>query len=552
MPNPQQLWVNFRKQWRTVANVSTWILSVISTFVTLPSFLEGSWSRFSRFAIAIVLGVFCVLASRRSSKSHTGFWLLITILLFLSGAGIYLLNYRLLDAWTVPYYTGRAVIGTHYTVFANNFREKFKQENGTYPTDERLVFLNQGVEHLWPDEEINDRKRGAAELYVALAILFAGCLMALLQTLSCNAAPVSVATRPRRRNSVQLLLLVFVCITGAWRNVSHAQSYEQVAKEEMALLNKIAQFVTPLTFSEDDGIQSYPQSGITFSTSVLKRIFSQSNVKQKKWIIRFLLAHEDAHQLQFRTYSPEQVNVADAEIGRIKECQADILAAKYFGMSIDEGYAGTNANREFSQAIRDVLEVSFNLGDQERGANHPNREARRTATRLGLARAQYEKIILLPQNVEQFAASTRHMAVVLDIRDQESVMEWSKRLARRIVHYKAEVCNDLAISKIEITYSDKQLETGSATFHINYRNNGSHTLHADMEVQCVTTAALDPNDTSRWQKWTVRNFDFILAPNESFHADGQLTWQQTPDCPNPELIVPVRDDTALLSCVIEQ
>jgi hypothetical protein len=327
-----------------------------------------------------------------------------------------------------------------------------------------------------------------------------------------------------------------------------AQSVADILQEEMRALNEASNTRTELTVEDEGGISSSPASGIMFSRTVFERIRRESNVKQLRGVIRFLVAHEQAHQIQFEKYGVDKMRSTNAEWNRLKECQADLLAAKYLTLSYDEAGDDPRVQKDINEALRDMLEVSFNLGEEEKGADHPNRQARRTATRLGAARGQLEKLKSLPQSEPLFAESRRHLEVVLDVRPSESLLDWSLRQARRIVHHDTAAYRSLSLEKQQVRISDKSLKAGTAAFDLSYTNRGNRPLRVDMEVQCVTAHSTDPEDTSRWQKWTVRNYEFTVGPGESYTARGQLGWQKIAGTTVPRLIVPVLHDTALVSC----
>jgi len=335
--------------------------------------------------------------------------------------------------------------------------------------------------------------------------------------------------------------------------MSHGASVDSVPdilQEEMRALNAASKLRTELAIEDEGGITSTPKSGIMFSRSLLAKIQHESNVQQLRGIIRFLLAHEQAHQIQFEKYGVAKMQDKNVEWKRLKECQADLLGAKYLALSYNEKSGNEQEQTDMNDALRDMLEVSFNLGDEERNADHPNRQARRTAARLGAARGQIEQLRLLGDDPTA-SYMRNHLEVVLDARPNESLLDWSLRQARRIIHYTEEAYHSVALDKQHIEISDESATKGTAKFGLDYTNRGMRPVHVDMEVQCVTASAEDPEDTSRWEKWSVRNYDFTLAPGEHYTVQGELEWQKIGKAVKPRLIVPVLNDTALISCKFE-
>jgi hypothetical protein len=351
-------------------------------------------------------------------------------------------------------------------------------------------------------------------------------------------AQVAVAAR----SAVSVVFILASVATAA------AESLDEIVTTEIQALNEASNLHTQAKVVDAGGITSDPRSGIFFSKAFFTRIQHEANVKQTRGIIRFLLAHEQAHQIQFQTYGVEKMRTGNSDLNRLKECQADMLAAKYLTLSLDEGGDDAAAQRDINEALREMLEVSFNLGDEERDADHPNRQARRTATRLGAARGQLEKLRKLPPGVPDFEYSRRHLEVVLDVRAGESLLDWSLRQSRRIVHYDPAAYRLLSLDKQNINISDKTLPSGTASFDLTYANHGSQSIRVDLEIQCVSTIPADPDDTSRWQKWSVRNFEFILKPGQLHNIRGELEWGTIAGATVPRVIVPVFHDTGLVSC----
>lgn len=325
--------------------------------------------------------------------------------------------------------------------------------------------------------------------------------------------------------------------------------FTDIVREEMRALDDASGFVSRISIENDDfGIQSCVGSGIVFSLPTLERIRHNFNIKQSRWLIRFLLAHEKAHQLQFRQYPIDKINSTNAISNRVKECQADLLAAKYCAMSADEGFGDQTTKDNFETAILEIFQYIFGLGNEDPLAGYPNPQARRTAARLGLSRGQVEKFRNLPQEVPQFASATRHLEIILDIRANENVLDWSLRQARRIVHFDNQACESLVLEKWDTKRIDLGDDVGAVKYTIAYRNAGKRLLYVEMEVQCITSDEADPDNTLKWQKWSVRNYEFPVKPGEKFLVEGRLDWRASKTLSKPRIIFPIKDDRALYSC----
>jgi len=164
------------------------VLGIVATFVLPPPFLERPWLYFTRFIVAIIVGLFVILSRKWDSKAHTFRWVIGVIVLLLGTVAGYFAYDAALHRWTIPYAGTRVVIGKTYTDKANRFRDRFRSDNGYFPDDENLVWKNAGPNGLWPDAEVESRRLGATALYIGTVVL-AGCsIFSILQAIACSRA----------------------------------------------------------------------------------------------------------------------------------------------------------------------------------------------------------------------------------------------------------------------------------------------------------------------------------------------------------------------------
>lgn len=342
-------------------------------------------------------------------------------------------------------------------------------------------------------------------------------------------------------------------VTSAGKDLMSRKALE----DEMTTLNAAAGLSTRLVFIETDAI--YTNAGsqeIVFPAKIFQKILQDSSAQQPELVARFLLAHEQAHQVQYKVYGVDQMKTADAELSRLKECQADIIGGDYLIRSIAN--ADDQEQLRINQGIRDELEVAFDLGSLEKNANHPNRNARRTATRIGDAYGMAENMRNLQQKTQflnggqalnmQVAQSRQKLEFIVDKRANEDVLGWSKRIAKRIIHFRQEAYTNLHLTKIITHISNPDANSGTANFDLTFSNGGSKPIAVDMQVQCVTADKRDIDDTSSWMLEDLRNYEYVLSPGATFQARGVLNWVKYTGESVPRLIVPVHDDTALISC----
>lgn len=325
---------------------------------------------------------------------------------------------------------------------------------------------------------------------------------------------------------------------------------DRLAHDELATLDRITGFPTKLTINDTDELSSYPDRGIIIGRKKLQSIERISGVRQRQGVLRFLLAHEKAHQIQFRAY-PECVSLfnkrgeltsEELQTLRLYECQADILAGKHL---LETFVKPTSAD---GQTIEDVLQVSFDQGISESNTtgSHGTHEQRRTAVRFGMASGMITNFETLPPSPPAIGSIATLMQK-LDIRAGEFVLPWSLRESKRITHYNREAVQDILLDKEDVNW-DTSADHPFVTFKLTYTNTGAKSIDIDMEVQCVAVPRDDVNrDNSKyWQKWSVQNTIFRLKPGEKHTVTGSLMWYGDAKL-MPRLIFPPKS-TALISC----
>jgi hypothetical protein len=182
-------WTEIRKQWASLFSAAVWLCSVVATFLVPASFLEEQWINLTRYVVAIVAGLFLILALILKDRRYLKLWVGLTIVFLVTGVAAYFINDTLIARWSViyPRYTSsRVLIGKTYTDFARSVRDRFFRENKRYPDDEQIVWQNLGkTEDLWPRAEIEARHRWAAILYIANVVLPAVCIISIIRASNC-------------------------------------------------------------------------------------------------------------------------------------------------------------------------------------------------------------------------------------------------------------------------------------------------------------------------------------------------------------------------------
>ena len=136
------------------------------------------------------------------------------------------------------------------------------------------------------------------------------------------------------------------------------------------------------------------------------------------------------------------------------------------------------------------------------------------------------------------------LAEKIDLFRNESVMDWSYRVSKKITHYSRAASLDIVLEDSKIDW-DERASNPFVTFTLKYKNTGQRTIHVELEVQCASVPRENSDDTLEWLKWSVKNFRFDLGPGQHYVASGRLIWHATKEL-MPRMVFPPRG-TALMS-----
>jgi hypothetical protein len=183
----QDLLRQSRKSWASLTHNSVWVISALGAFLVPPP--NGSpkeshiWVRFGQFAITIVVGLVSLLMLRWKQKTYALRWGAVSILFLLLGSAAFFAYEALTVRWTAKYDVSRVMIGSVYTDWGNEYREKHPQLSA-----EGLVWEFAGqVEKIWTKESLDRRRILLAGIYVLVIPLFTISVMSLGFALRCMA-----------------------------------------------------------------------------------------------------------------------------------------------------------------------------------------------------------------------------------------------------------------------------------------------------------------------------------------------------------------------------
>jgi len=292
----------------------------------------------------------------------------------------------------------------------------------------------------------------------------------------------------------------------------------RLTAEELNYLAGITSIRCNYTLLEKGRSYSDPREGIFIDKSSLGRVYQQGGMKALTFAVRFLLAHEMAHQLQFKAY-PDNTAAVVCEKSRLLECQADLLAGVLFG----DRYAmdGRSTDSLPGELVSDIEQV-YDLGEFEPGIQyHPGPVQRRNAFRFGMG---YSLNRIDPKNMSSYSDA-------IDQYPGEDSLIWSMRIARLIMHYPSAVSQTIVC--LDTTYSwDPSSTHPFLHFDDQYYNRSAKKVRLNIayEVYGVRRVGngLQPDTIPRHTpvQGSIEFFSRIIGPHDTSRITGDLNWQR--------------------------
>lgn len=294
---------------------------------------------------------------------------------------------------------------------------------------------------------------------------------------------------------------------------------DKIVIEEMTTINKLAGFSSKVWKSKTLNTKAdHERGGVIVKFSELDEYAKRVGVKQMRQFLILVLAHEVTHLIQEARYEDYRSKEISADRKRLFECQADILAGKYLSETQGE------PDQTFKEAIIDALKVAHAIaeGNGSGESTHPSPEQRRTAVQLGMASGLIDRLNKLPRTRENDSMIWT-IADKIDRLPGEMPLDWSMKIARRVIHV-----DDIALKDIVVTKSDIRWDTDPRNpfvkFDYAFKNEGVRVVKLELEFQCVLVLRADSENTLEWKKWSVKNYQVRLKPGEQFIAKNQLLW----------------------------
>ncbi|HTF29919.1 MAG TPA: hypothetical protein VK625_13795, partial [Flavitalea sp.] len=336
-------------------------------------------------------------------------------------------------------------------------------------------------------------------------------------------------------NYLVLLLAMFVFSELQAQQISR----ELIIREFGRLKFLSKESATQLAFDDVQGSSAVSERQgrkVTINLPELHRLANRTAPIYTTAVVRMVLAHEMAHQMQ---YTHEQGKNSPV----VNECQADLvcgflIAQQFFYDFVTKLIENENKSvtneliKEGTERLNNVSIVVFSsiflLGDDFNPDNtHPRNDQRLAALRDGLSYGamylMYENFNLLPNDLKiSTKTSMDSIKKVLNFWENENVITWSQKHARRITHENINHCKDIVV------YNEWSWDTAKSHPYLSYaqtiKNIGNKKIYLNFYNQIRTKVRTKPDSVFYWQTTATNSHIATLGPGATKSLSDSLKW----------------------------
>lgn len=339
------------------------------------------------------------------------------------------------------------------------------------------------------------------------------------------------------KKSKQFLASIFMLLLC---NDMYSQNDTAVATTELKRMNEMFGYRIKMDVKDKGKIVSLPNQVIELSLDELKRISPITEKNIRFYIVRFVVAHEFAHQMQYYKFGTNAKFMNNDLVSKtIIEAQADILAGSIFFMISPELYVYQETQPDFVKKVfHELFKVTFNMGIGENTlGSHPSRRDRMLAIRTGFTygfsivydnRIKSDTAWAIKNGITHqiFKKQMKDQFRFMDLKDNEDIMLWSYRQAKKIVNCDRKIATGIVL----ITPPDKRhlyhetSENPYVDYNLTYKNITTKSIDVEMEVFVVLLSREKRESPENYRKLNVRHYNFTLLPGETKTLEDKLLW----------------------------
>ncbi len=325
-------------------------------------------------------------------------------------------------------------------------------------------------------------------------------------------------------------VIIFVCLF--WKPI-YPQNDSIVAITELTRLNDYYGYRINMTVKQEGSIISLPNQEIQISLAELKRISPLINKRVRFYVVRFIVQHEFAHQMQYYKYGNDPKYMNDDPISKMLiETQADIMAGHMlFEMSPEIMVYQQSHPQMIDSIFNELFRISHDMGIRENTlGSHPSKHDRLIAVTLGMTNGLgyiFDRWVKQRGLISQdFAEMMDKHFYFIDLDKKEDMLSWSYRQAKKIVNYDRKISSEIVLTtpadKRQFFYPDKS--NPYVDYNLTYKNIGNKSIDVDIEVYVAHVKLAYPDSLGDYRKINVDHHKFTLLPGESKILKGRLSW----------------------------
>lgn len=181
--------------WSALFAISGFVLAVVGAFLVPPPFNENVVLPFSKYLIAILIGLILIPASIYKERTNLTLWVCLTVALLVIGTTDVVAYSRNEDKHTQMYAERRVVTGSNLLPAAKVALDRLTHHGKVPVSDADLIGTAGGkVDTIWPQSEITWNGELLEMQYVIGSVCFGLAIVTLLQGFA--VANVSIPTAP--------------------------------------------------------------------------------------------------------------------------------------------------------------------------------------------------------------------------------------------------------------------------------------------------------------------------------------------------------------------
>jgi hypothetical protein len=277
-------------------------------------------------------------------------------------------------------------------------------------------------------------------------------------------------------NKLLLAVAASICFGHGGVGFASTDDLRQTISDESKVISKAFGITADVNVNDGTEYLSQRDLGVTIGLKQLAVHLNATANENRIFRLRWILAHELWHQVQIGMYS--KFPAKDAQLSRLFECQADMMAALYTGGTIFQNAAPLDNIERFDGAVSTAAEMAADLSNElVPQGGHPAEDQRITAVQFGMYRALAHRYQDEPAS-EQTAFLLSMLAELSETTWDEDPAPWSYRLCEKIVHVNSE-----AVGAITLQNESPRWPTGASSgwYRLRYGNSSDRpvrvTLH---------------------------------------------------------------------------